>query len=64
MEEEVTETRLDLLSLDEEPLGPSRNNMRRLKKRKGAWKWVRMLTRMVESMTKSSTDEVPLGVVA
>ena len=64
MEEDGTVPRLDLLSLDEEPLGPSTDNMHRLRKRKGGPKWVRKLTRMVESMSRTSTDEVPLGIVA
>ena len=57
MEEDAIVPRVDLLSLDEEPLGPSRDNMRRVRKRKGGPKWVRKLTKMVESII----DEVPLG---
>ena len=65
MEEDGTVPRLDLFSLYEEPLGLSRGNMSRLRKRKGAQKWVRKLTKMVESMSRTSEkDEVPFGMVA
>ena len=64
MDEDGATARLELLSLKEEPLGLKRDNLRRVRKRKGAPKWVRKLTKMVDSMTKKSTEEVPLGIVA
>ena len=64
MDEDGATTRLELLSLKEEPLGLNRNNLRRVRKRKGAPRWVRKLTKMVELMIKDSTEEVPWGVVA
>ena len=47
---------MELLSLQEEPLGLNRDNLRRVRKRKGAPKWVRKLSKMVETMAKNSAE--------
>ena len=64
MEEDGTTTGMELLSLQEEPLGLNRDNPRRVRKRKGAPKWVRQLSKIVETMAKNSAEEVPMGVIA
>ena len=60
----ITTAGLELVSPKEEPLGLSKDNLRRVRKRKGAPKWVRKLSKMVESMAKNSAEEMPLGVIA
>ena len=55
---------MELLSLHEEPLGLNRDSLRRVRKRKGSPKWVRKLSKMVETMAKNSAEEVPMGVIA
>ena len=64
MEEDGATTGMELLSLQEEPLGLNRDNLRRIRKRKGAAKWVRTLSKMVETIAKNSAEEVPMGVIA
>ena len=64
MEEDGTKAGMELLSLQEEPLGLNKDNLRRVRKRKGAPKWVRKLLKMVETMAKNSAEEVPMGVIA
>ena len=64
MDEDRATANLELLSLKEEPLGLNRDNLRRVRKRKGAPKWVCKLTKMGDSMAKNSVEEVPLGVIA
>ena len=43
---------MELLSMQEEPLGLNGDNLRRVRKRKRALKWVRRLSKMVETMAK------------
>ena len=57
-------TGMELLSQQEEPLGLSKDNVRRVKKRTGGPKWVRKLSKMVETMAKNIAKEVPMGVIA
>ena len=64
MEEDGTTAGMELLSLQEEPLGLNRDNLCRVRKQKGAPKWVRKLSKMVETMAKNSAEEVPMGVIA
>ena len=64
VEEDGTTSGMELLSLQEEPLGLNRDNLRWVRKRKGAPKWVRKLSKMVETMAKNSAEEVPMGVIA
>ena len=64
MDEDGTTAGMELVSLREEPLGVNRDNLRRIRKLKGAPKWVRMLSKMVETMAKNSAEEVPIGVMA
>ena len=64
MEKDGAATGMELLSLQEEPPGLNRDNLRRIRKRKGAPKWVRTLSKMVETMAKNSAEEVPMGVIA
>ena len=64
MEEDGTTTGMEPISLQEEPLGLNRDSLRRVRKRKGAPKWVRKLSKMVETMAKNSAEEVPMGVIA
>ena len=64
MEEDGTTAGMELLSLREEPLGLNRDNLRRVRKRKGAPKWVRKMSKMVEAMAKSSAEELPMAVIA
>ena len=64
MGEDGTTTGMELLSLQKEPVGLNRDNLRRVRKRKGAPKWVRRLSKMVETMAKNSAEEVPMGVIA
>ena len=64
MEEDGATTGMEPLSLQEEPLGLNRDNLRRIRKRKGAPKWVRILSKMVETMAKNSAEEVRMGVIA
>ena len=52
MVEDGTTTGMELLSLQEEPLGLNRDNLCRVRKRKGAPKWVCKLSKMVETMAK------------
>ena len=51
-------------SKKKEPLGLNRDNLRRMRKRKGAPKWVPKMSKMVETMAKNNTEEVPMGVFA
>ena len=64
MEEDRTTTGMELLSRQEEPLGLNRDDLRRVQKRKGAPKWVRELSKMIDTMAKNSAEEVPMGVIA
>ena len=64
MGEDGTTADLELLSLKEEPLGLNRDNVRQVRKRKGAPKSVCKLTRMVELMATNRAEEVPLRVIA
>ena len=64
MDEDGVTAGMELLSLEEEPLGRNRDNLRRIRKRKGAPKWVHKLSKMVETMAKNSAEEVPMGVIA
>ena len=64
MGEDGTTAGMEPLSLQEEPLGLNRDHLRRVGKRKGAPKWVRKLSKMVETMAKNSAEEVPMGVIA
>ena len=64
IDEDGTTTCLESLSLKEEPLGLNRGNLRRIRKRKKAPKWVRKMTRMVEAMAKNRAKEVPVRVIA
>ena len=52
MDEDGTTAGMELLSLQEEPLGLNRDNLRRVRKRKGAPKWVHRLSKMVQTMAK------------
>ena len=63
MDEDGTTAGMELLSLQEEPLGLNKDNLRRIRKRKGAPKWVRGLSKMVEAMAENSAKEVPMGVI-
>ena len=64
MDEDGTTAGMELLSLQEEPLGLNGDNLRRVRKRKGTPKWVRKLSKMMEIMGKNSFEEVPMGVIA
>ena len=64
MEEDGRTASMELLSLQEEPVGLNTDNLRRVRKLNGAPKWVRKLSKMVETMAKNSSEEVPMGVIA
>ena len=64
MDEDGTTGGIELLSLQKEPLGQNRDNLRRVRKRKGSPKWVGRLSKMVETIAKNSAEEVPMGVIA
>ena len=64
MEEDGATTGMELLSLQEEPAGLNRDKLRRIRKRKGAPKWVRKPSKMVETTAKDNAEEVPMGVIA
>ena len=40
------------------------DNVRNVRNQKGALKWVRKLSKIVETMAETSTKEVPMGVLA
>ena len=42
----------------------NRDNLRRVRRRKGAPKWVRKLSKMVETMAKNNEEELLMGVIA
>ena len=62
MDEDGTTASMELLPLQEEPLGLNKYNLRRIRKRKGAPMWVHRLSKMVETMAKNIAEEVPMGV--
>ena len=64
MDEDGATAGMELLSLQKEPLGLNRDNLRRVRKHKGSLKWVRKLSKMVETMAKNSAEEVRMGVIA
>ena len=64
MDENGTRAGMEPLFPREEPLGLNGDNLRRVRKRKGAAKWIHKLSKMVETMAKNSAEEVPMGVIA
>ena len=63
MDESGTTAGMELLSVQEEPWGLNRDNLCRVRTRKGGPKWVRKLSKMVETMAKNSAKGVPMGVI-
>ena len=63
MDEDGTTTSMELLPLLKEPLGLSRENLRRVRKRKRAPNPLRKLSEPVKTMAKSSVEELPMGVI-
>ena len=64
MNEDGTTAGMEHLSLQEEPLGLNRDNLRRVRYRKGARKLVRKLSKGVETMGENSAEGAPMGAIA